>query len=143
MYVELARAGAGLRYLDVGGGLGIDYDGSQTDFESSVNYTLQEYANDIVYHIQSVCDEVGVPHPTIVTESGRAIAAYHSVLVCNVLGVSGMGESDAPAEAPADAEQPLIDLQETNRSLTTKNLLESYHDAQQALDQALNLFSLG
>jgi arginine decarboxylase len=143
VYVELARAGAGLRYLDVGGGLGIDYDGSQTDFESSVNYTLQEYANDIVYHIQSVCDEVGVPHPTIVTESGRAIAAYHSVLVFNVLGVSGMGESETPAEAPADAEQPLIDLQETNRSLTSKNLLESYHDAQQALDQALNLFSLG
>jgi len=143
VYVELARAGAGLRYLDVGGGLGIDYDGSQTDFESSVNYTLQEYANDIVYHIQSVCDEAGVANPTIVTESGRAIAAYHSVLVFNVLGVSGMGESDVPTEVPADAEQPLIDLQETNRSLTTKNLLESYHDAQQALDQALNLFSLG
>jgi arginine decarboxylase len=143
VYVDLARAGAGLRYLDVGGGLGIDYDGSQTDFESSVNYTLQEYANDIVYHIQSVCDEVGVPHPNIVTESGRAVAAYHSVLVFNVLGVSGMGESDVPAEVAADAEQPLIDLQETNRSLSTKNLLESYHDAQQALDQALNLFSLG
>src|ERR1700677_4985089 len=142
-YVEMRRSGAGLNYLDVGGGLGIDYDGSQTDFESSVNYTLQEYANDIVYHIQSVCDEVGVPHPTIVTESGRAIAAYHSVLVFNVLGVSGMGESETPAEAPADAEQPLIDLQETYRGLSAKNLLESYHDAQQALDQALNLFSLG
>src|SRR5271169_3541955 len=143
VFVELRRAGAGLKYMDVGGGLGIDYDGSQTDFESSVNYTLQEYANDVVYHIQSVCDEVGVPHPTIVTESGRAIAAYHSLLVFNVLGVSGMGESDVPAEVSPEAEQPLIDLQETNRSLTSKNLLESYHDAQQALDQALNLFSLG
>ena len=143
VYVDLARAGAGLQYLDVGGGLGIDYDGSQTDFESSVNYTLQEYANDIVYHAQNVCDEVGVPHPIIVTESGRAIAAYHSVLVFNVLGVSGMGEPDVPAEPPPDAEQPLIDLQETYRGLTAKNLLESYHDAQQALDQALNLFSLG
>jgi arginine decarboxylase len=143
VYVELARAGAGLRFLDVGGGLGIDYDGSQTDFESSVNYTLQEYANDVIYHVQNVCDEVGVPHPTIVTESGRAIAAYHSVLVFNVLGVSGMGEGDVPPELPADVEQPLIDLQETNRSLSAKNLLESYHDAQQALDQALNLFSLG
>ena len=143
VYVDLARAGAGLKYLDVGGGLGIDYDGSQTDFESSVNYTLQEYANDVIYHVQNICDEVGVAHPTIVTESGRAIAAYHSVLVFNVLGVSGMGESDAPPEPPADAEQPLIDLQETFRGLTAKNLLESYHDAQQALDQALNLFSLG
>ena len=90
IYAELWRAGAtGLKYLDVGGGLGIDYDGSQTDFESSVNYTLQEYANDVVFHIQNVCDEAGVPHPTIVSESGRAIVAYHSVLVFNVLGVSG------------------------------------------------------
>ena len=143
VYVDLVRAGAGLKYLDVGGGLGIDYDGSQTDFESSVNYTLQEYANDIIYHVQNVCDEVGVAHPTIVTESGRAIVAYHSVLVFNVLGVSGMGEADVPAEPPPDAEQPLIDLQETYRGLTAKNLLESYHDAQQALDQGLNLFSLG
>ena len=143
VYVDLARAGAGLKYLDVGGGLGIDYDGSQTDFESSVNYTLQEYANDIIYHVQNVCDEVEVAHPTIITESGRAIAAYHSVLVFNVLGVSGMGESDVPADLPADAEQPLIDLAETYRGLTAKNLLESYHDTQQALDQALNLFSLG
>jgi arginine decarboxylase len=143
VYVDLARAGGGLKYLDVGGGLGVDYDGSQTDFESSVNYTLQEYANDIIYHVQNVCDEVGVAHPTIVTESGRAIAAYHSVLVFNVLGVAGMGEADVPPEPPPDAEQPLIDLQETYRSLTAKNLLESYHDAQQALDQALNLFALG
>ena len=143
VYVDLARAGAGLQYLDVGGGLGIDYDGSQTDFESSVNYTLQEYANDVIYHVQNVCDEVGVAHPTIVTESGRAIAAYHSILVFNVLGVAGMGETDEPAEPGPDAEQPLIDLQETYRGLSAKNLLESYHDAQQALDQALNLFSLG
>src|SRR5215813_5736246 len=141
--MEAMRALQGLKYLDVGGGLGIDYDGSQTDFESSVNYTLQEYANDIIYHVQNVCDEVEVPHPTIITESGRAIAAYHSVLVFNVLGVAGMGETDVPAEPPADAEQPLIDLAETLRGLTAKNVLESYHDAQQALDQALNLFSLG
>jgi arginine decarboxylase len=143
VYVDLARDGAGLQFLDVGGGLGIDYDGSQTDFESSVNYTLQEYANDVIYHAQNVCDEVGVPHPTIVTESGRAVTAYHSVLVFNVLGVAGMGEAEVPTELPPEAEQPLVDLQETFRSLTTKNLLESYHDAQQALDQALNLFSLG
>ena len=142
IYVELKRAGAGLKYLDVGGGLGIDYDGSQTDFVSSVNYTLQEYANDVVYHIQNVCDEAEVAHPTIVTESGRAIAAYHSVLVFNVLGVSGFGEN-AFTPVPEDAEQPLIDLQETYRSLSSKNLLESFHDAQQALDSALNLFSLG
>jgi arginine decarboxylase len=145
LYTELSRAGAGLRYLDVGGGLGIDYDGSQTDFESSVNYTLQEYANDVVYHIQNVCDEAGVDHPTIVTESGRAIAAYHSLLVFNILGVAGLGDEEVAPELPTEPEpeQPLIDLQETYRSMTGRNLLESYHDAQQALDQALNLFSLG
>jgi arginine decarboxylase len=143
IYAELRRLGAGLQYMDVGGGLGIDYDGSQTDFESSVNYTLQEYANDVVHHIQAVCDEAEIPHPTIITESGRAVAAYHSVLVFNVLGVSGVGEPDVRIELPEDAEQPLVDLQETYHSLSTKNLLESIHDAQQALDAALNLFSLG
>ncbi len=142
IYVELKRAGAGLKYLDVGGGLGIDYDGSQTDFESSVNYTLQEYSNDVVYHIQNVCEEAEVEHPTIISESGRAIAAYHSVLVFNVMGVSGFGDESVPS-VPEDAEQPLNDLQETYRSLSSKNLLEGFHDAQQALDSALNLFSLG
>src|SRR5450755_598513 len=143
IYVELKRAGAGLKYLDVGGGLGIDYDGSQTDFESSVNYTLQEYANDVVYHIQSICDEAEVPHPVIVSESGRAVVAYHSMLVFNVLGVTGFSDNDALPEIPDDVEQPLIDLKETLRGLSNKNLLESFHDAQQALDSALNLFSLG
>jgi arginine decarboxylase len=143
IYVELKKLAPELKYLDVGGGLGVDYDGSQTDFESSVNYTLEEYARDVVYHIQSICDEAEVPHPTIITESGRAIAAYHSVLVFNVLGVSGFGEEDLPASVPDDSEQCLIDLFETYRSINKKNLLETYHDAQQALDSALNLFSLG
>src|SRR5690349_15014419 len=122
LYAELSRLGAGMKYLDVGGGLGIDYDGSQTDFESSVNYTLQEYANDVVYHIQNVCDESSVPHPIIVTESGRAVVAYHSVLVFNVLGVAGLGDEEVPVEMPAEPEQPLIDLQETYRSVTARNL---------------------
>jgi len=143
VYTDLKRMGTGLKFMDVGGGLGIDYDGSQTDFESSVNYTLEEYARDVVYHIQSICDEAEVPHPTIITESGRAVAAYHSVLVFNVLGVSGFGEENLPDSVPEDSEQCLIDLFETYRSLSKKNLLETYHDAQQALDSALNLFSLG
>src|SRR5450755_3920453 len=143
IYVELKKLGTGLQYMDVGGGLGIDYDGSQTDFESSVNYTLEEYANDVVYHVQNVCDEAEVPHPTIVTESGRAVAAYHSLLVFNVLGVSGFGDEELPVSVPEDSEQCLIDLFETHRSLNKKNLLETHHDAQQALDSALNLFSLG
>ena len=108
-----------------------------------MNYTLQEYAADVVYHIQNVCDEEEVEHPVIMTESGRAIAAYHSLLVFNVLGVSGFGNEEVPASLTEDAEQPLVDLYETLKSLTQKNVLETFHDAQQSLDSALNLFSLG
>src|SRR5262245_31888088 len=143
VYVELVRAGAGLRYLDVGGGLAIDYDGSQTNFESSVNYTLEEYANDVVHHVQTVCDEAGVAHPTIISESGRAIVAYHSVLVLNVLDVSELGDEFVPRAATQDTEQPLVALIDTYENLTTRNALESYHDAPQALQMAINLFSGG
>jgi arginine decarboxylase len=143
VYVELARVGAGVRYLDVGGGLGIDYDGSQTDFESSVNYTLEEYANDVVFRVKSVCDEAGVPHPTIISESGRAVVAYHSLLVFDVLGVSNFDRYQAPAAVPPDAPQPIADLFAIHRDLSKKNFLESYHDAMQSVDEALNLFNLG
>ena len=143
VYTELVKLGAGLEYIDVGGGLGVDYDGSQTNFESSMNYTLQEYANDVVYHIQTVCDEAGVAHPTIVSESGRAVVAYHSVLVFNVLGVSGFGDEQIPVSAHPDWEQPLADLIETYNNVTARNALEAYHDAQQALDMALGLFNGG
>ncbi len=144
IYTELVKAGAGLELLDVGGGLGVDYDGSQTNFESSVNYTLEEYANDVVYHIQTVCDDAGVKHPTIVSESGRAIVAYHSILIFNVLGVSAFGEEKIPDAISADeVEQPVIDLMETHQNLSARNALESYHDAQQALDMAMNLFTGG
>jgi arginine decarboxylase len=143
IYTELARAGAGLEYLDVGGGLGVDYDGSQTNFESSMNYTLEEYANDVVYHIQTVCDDAGVAHPTIVSESGRAVVAYHSALIFNVLGVSEFGGEALPAPLAGELEQPLVDLTETYNNITVRNALESFHDAQQALDMALNLFSGG
>jgi arginine decarboxylase len=143
VYTELAKMGAGLKYLDVGGGLGVDYDGSQTNFESSMNYTLEEYANDVVYHIQTVCDEAGVPHPTIVSESGRAVVAYHSALVFNVLGVSGFGEEKVPTAPNQEWEQPILDLVETYNNVNARNALEAFHDAQQALDMALSLFSGG
>ncbi len=143
VYVELAKAGAGMKYLDVGGGLGIDYDGSQTNFESSVNYTLEEYANDVVYHVQSICDEAGIPHPTIVSESGRAIVAYHTVLVFNVLGVVSMGEDDVPQDLPDEIEKPVADLLDTYKNITVRNALEAWHDAQQALDMTMNMFTSG
>ena len=144
IYTELVRLGAGLEYVDVGGGLGVDYDGSQTNFESSTNYTLEEYAADVVYHLQTVCDEAGVPHPTIISESGRAVVAYHSTLVFNVLGVSGFGEGTVPATPPmSELEQPIVDLLDAYNGLSARNALESYHDAQQALDMALSLFNGG
>jgi len=144
VYVELAKNGAGLEYLDIGGGLGVDYDGSRTNFESSVNYTLEEYAADVVYHVQTVCDDAGVKHPTIISESGRAIAAYHSVLVFNVLGVTGFREQEIPPVGPnEELEQPIIDLRETLQNVSGRNVLESYNDAQQALEMALNLFTGG
>lgn len=143
VYVELVKQGAGLKFLDVGGGLGVDYDGSQTDFESSMNYSLQEYANDVVYHVQNVCDDAGVDHPTIMSESGRAAVAYHSMLVFSVLGVSEQANHEPTSQPPHNVQQPVQDLVETLEGLSVRNLLESYHDAQQSLDTAMNLFASG
>ena len=143
-YADLAKRGAGLEFLDIGGGLGVDYDGSQTNFESSVNYSLNEYAADVMHHVMAVCEEAAVPHPTIISESGRAIAAYHSCLVFGTLGVSGQGNGDENLlDIPPDSEQPLHDLVDTFKNVTARNVLESYHDAQQAMDVAMTLFSTG
>jgi arginine decarboxylase len=144
VYVELVGRGAGLEILDVGGGLGVDYDGSQTNFESSANYTLQEYANDVIYQVQNICDDAGVQHPMIISESGRACVAYHSVLVFDVLGVTDKGyENGFGNGLPEGVEQPIIDLWDTHQNVTARNVLEAYHDAQAALEMAMNLFSAG
>jgi arginine decarboxylase len=144
IYVDLHRRGAGLQYLDVGGGLGVDYDGSRSDSESSMNYTMQEYANDVVFHVQSVCDEADVPHPQLVSESGRAMAAHHSVLVFETLGTTAQGNVQSPpSEVPKQYEHPVHDLWESYSNLTRENMLESFHDAQVALDLCMNLFSGG
>jgi arginine decarboxylase len=163
IYVELAKRGGGMEFLDVGGGLGVDYDGSQTNFDSSMNYTLQEYANDVVHHIQTVCDDAELPHPTIISESGRALVSHHSVLIFNVLGVSAQSnntpdDDEEPSEftngagnvrtlldqgVVDEAEGPLRDLLETYRELKPSNLLESYHDAQQALEMLVHMFNAG
>jgi arginine decarboxylase len=144
IYVDLYRRGAGLRYFDVGGGLGVDYDGSQSDTASSMNYTVQEYANDVVFHVQTVCDEASVPHPQLMSESGRAVAAHHSVLVMETLGVTSQGNVQAiPTQVPDHYEKPVLDLWMTYSELTPSNIRESYHDAQLALDLCMNLFSGG
>ena len=141
--------GADVNMIDVGGGLAVDYDGSQTAFDSSMNYTIQEYAADIVYRIKAVCDDSGMPHPTIVSESGRAMVAYSSVLVFDVLGVStfdALPQSEAlkALESPSDdTPQPLLDLKATFENVNERNLIESYHDAMQARDEIMSLFTLG
>ncbi|MEX0776131.1 MAG: biosynthetic arginine decarboxylase [Phycisphaeraceae bacterium] len=147
IYVEMQRLGAGLQYIDVGGGLGVDYDGSKTNFESSVNYSLQEYANDVVFHIRQICEDAEVEHPTIISESGRAMVAYHSVLVFNVLGWSGFDRFEVPAAiAPEQRETmpaPVVNLFDTYHGLTEANFTEYYHDAQLAKEEVLHLFNLG
>ena len=149
VYAELHRMGAGLEYIDVGGGLAVDYDGSRTNFESSMNYSLQEYANDVVYRVASVCDARGIAHPTIISESGRAIAAHHSVLVFNVLGAARLDRfrvaGDAAQDYAGDEEipQPVHDLFDAYGSVSERRLVECWHDAQQARDQVQQMFSLG
>ncbi len=146
VYVEVSRLGAGLRMLDIGGGLGVDYDGSQTASESSTNYTLEEYASDVVYRVAAVCREAGVPHPELITESGRALSAYHSVLVFDVVGATRF---DALLERPAtvavkgDTPQPIRDLAGALELVAEGKLEEAYHDAVQAHEEAQNLFRLG
>jgi arginine decarboxylase len=149
VYAELKRMGAGLQYIDVGGGLGVDYDGSGTNFTSSMNYTLNEYASDVVYRIASVCNARDVPHPMIISESGRAVAAYHSVLVFDVLGSSALdkfqvtGREKQDYDGEEELPQPVRDLFEAFRAVSRRRLVECYHDALTARDQALQMFSLG
>jgi arginine decarboxylase len=141
--------GAGLQYIDIGGGLGVDYDGSGTNFESSMNYTLNEYASDVVYRIKSVCDARDVPHPMIVSESGRAIAAHHSLLVFDILGCSKLDQfkvTGVPHEdyhGKDEVPQPVRDLFDSYRSVNERRLVECYHDGLQAREQAMQMFNLG
>ncbi len=142
-FVELVKQGANLKYIDVGGGLGVDYDGSQTNFASSVNYTLQEYANDVVFSVFEQCEAEKVAHPTIVTESGRAVVAHHAVLVVDVLGTSEFETRKLPEQVPESAPSVVKNLVATLKDVTRKNVIEAYHDALEYKEECLTLFSLG
>ncbi len=150
IYTQLVEMGAGLRYIDVGGGLGVDYDGSESTADSSINYTVLEYANEVVYRVGSICDATGVEHPTIISESGRAIAAYQSVLVFDVLGSSGPTHVEGhelptleAAEEDEDLPPPLRDLVVAYHAVDAERWAEAHHDAMQAREQAMHLFGLG
>jgi arginine decarboxylase len=143
IFVELSALGANMRYLDCGGGLGVDYDGSQTNFHSSVNYTLQEYASDIVSQIAEACNAKGVPHPDIVTESGRALTAHHSVLVFNVLDTNQMLLGHIPESLADDEHRVIQQLYETFQGVSRKNFQEAYHDAIQLKEEGITAFNLG
>jgi arginine decarboxylase len=143
IYVELSALGANMRYLDCGGGLGVDYDGSQTNFHSSVNYTLAEYAADIVSQVAEACNARGVAHPDIVTESGRALVAHHSVLVFNVLATNEILAGQAPVPVGRDEHPLLRQLWETYEGVSRKNFQEAYHDALQVKEETISAFNLG
>ncbi len=142
-YAKFYKMGFAIEILDVGGGLGVDYDGSRSNFDSSVNYTLQEYANDVVFYIGEVCNQEKVAHPQIVSESGRAIVAHHSVLIVEVIGA--IEKTNAGGNFTyGDNEHPIVrDLLDIRKNLGKLNKLEAYHDASERKEEAHQMFTLG
>jgi arginine decarboxylase len=142
-YCQLAKMGFPMGYLDVGGGLGIDYDGSRTNFESSMNYTLAEYARDVVFNIREICTASGVPVPDIVSESGRAVAAPHSMLIVEVFERINKRESLGKKHQPKSKHKVVNDLEVLLKNKAKLGRLERYHDALQKKEEAFSLFNLG
>jgi len=143
IYVELCKLGAPMGYFDAGGGLGVDYDGSSTNFPSSMNYSVQEYAYDIVAALHSACEEAQVRHPCIITESGRALVAHHSVLVVNVMGVSEHPTGEPAVVLTEDDPDVLWELQEALQGVTRKTYQAAWHDAVEARESIIDMFNLG
>jgi arginine decarboxylase len=141
-YVELASMGAQMKYLDVGGGLAIDYDGTKTDFHASKNYTTQEYAYDVIAAVQEACRKADLAPPTIVTESGRAIATHQSVLVFDVLGTNEVRYPEPEKPGPT-THSVIQELYETYLAIVPKNVKEAWHDAEQAKEEAASLYKFG
>ena len=143
-YVQLHSMGFNVEFVDIGGGLGVDYDGTRSsNSEGSVNYSIQEYVNDSISTLVDASDKNGIPHPNIITESGRALTAHHSVLVFEVLETATLPEWDDEEEIAPDAHELVQELYEIWDSLNQNKMLEAWHDAQQIREEALDLFSHG
>lgn len=142
IYAELVKLGAPMGYMDVGGGLAVDYDGSKSDFYASKNYNMQSYANDVVAEINDACHLAGIPVPTLISESGRALASHQAVLIFDVLGQNKISPAPVP---PAEKEENYIlrTLREIYEGITVENCQESFHDAVQFKEEAASAFQLG
>ena len=145
VYAQLHKHCNKLEFLDIGGGLGVDYDGSKTNFESSMNYTVEEYASDVVWTIDEVCKQANVPHPNIVSESGRATVAYHSVLVFNILGIANTFQNHCnPQEVQSQTKNSAVqNMASLLQDLSPKNCQESLHDAMELRNEVLQQFNMG
>jgi len=144
VYAKVYQMKVPVDLLDVGGGMAVDYDGSKTAFDSSANYTAQEFANDVIYTIKQVCDDENVPHPTIIQESGRFLSAYHALIITNVQDeIETVVEDITPIEIDADDPQVVTELGELRESITVKNYREYYHDALEHREELFTLFNLG
>jgi arginine decarboxylase len=143
-YAKIRQLNIPIEFLDVGGGMAVDYDGSRTSFESSANYNAQEFANDVVYMIKTVCNDEDVPHPTIIQESGRFLAAYHAILVTNIQDeIETIVEDLTPVALEADDPQVVKELFDLRDSITAKNYREYYHDALEHREELFTMFNLG
>jgi len=143
VYAGLVKEGANMQYLDLGGGLAVDYDGSQSNFLSSRNYSLNEYCTDIIEAVMTTLDEEEIPHPTIITETGRALVAYYSVLLFNVLDKTVFEPDSLPEKLPEDAPAQLVNMLESMENLTIRNLQETLNDAIYYRDEVRQLFNRG
>lgn len=146
IYVEMKKLGVNLEYLDIGGGLGVDYDGSKSSYFSSVNYSLEEYANDVIYQIKNICENAGIDCPNIISESGRAIAAHYSVLVTNILNTNTqnqMPDFESMLDQPEKLSPTVKKLVDIHKSIDRHSLREDYHDTIQLIQEAVSLFNLG
>jgi len=144
VYAKIYQMNVPIDFLDVGGGMAVDYDGSKTAFDSSANYNAQEFANDVIYTIKQVCDDENVPHPTVIQESGRYLSAYHSILVTNVVEeIETVVEDITPIEIDADDPQVITELGDLRQNISIKNYREYYHDALEHRDEMFTLFNLG